>query len=76
MSCPAGSRASSIFAAPALAGLVLAVGSEATVFALVGAVACVGAVLVAPLRGSVGAVRQRAADEDSEFRRIALVRAP
>ena len=39
-----------IFAAPALTGVVLAVGSEAMVFALVSAACLGGAVLVAPLR--------------------------
>ncbi|HSF62154.1 MAG TPA: MFS transporter [Gaiellaceae bacterium] len=41
----------SIFVAPALAGVVLAIGSEATVFALVGVSCLVGAGFVAPLRG-------------------------
>jgi cyclic nucleotide-binding protein/MFS transporter len=51
----------SIFAAPALAGVVLAVGSEALVFAIVGLTCFVGALLVAPLRGLAGT-----GDEDSE----------
>src|SRR5207247_7215180 len=46
----------SIFAAPALAGVVLAVSSPGMVFALVGAGCAVGAVLVAPLRNAVAAV--------------------
>jgi hypothetical protein len=41
----------SIFAAPALTGVVLAFGTEATVFALVALVCLAGAALVAPLRG-------------------------
>jgi hypothetical protein len=41
----------SIFAAPALTGLDLAIGTEATAFALVGVVSLAGALLVAPLRG-------------------------
>jgi hypothetical protein len=46
-----------IFAAPALAGVVLAVGSEAIAFALVGVTCLVGALLVAPLRGLGGMLR-------------------
>jgi hypothetical protein len=48
-------ESASIFAAPALTGLVLAIGSEATAFALVALVCLVGMVLVAPLRGEGGA---------------------
>jgi hypothetical protein len=44
----------SVFAAPALAGLVLAVSSEATVFGFVAAGCAVGALLVQPLRGLGG----------------------
>ncbi len=44
-------ESASIFVAPALTGLVLAIGSEAMAFALVGAACLVGAVFVAPLRG-------------------------
>ena len=47
----------SVFAAPALAGLVLAVGSEAAVFVLVAAACALGALLVEPLRGQGGPVR-------------------
>lgn len=53
----------SIFAAPALAGVVLAVSSPGMVFALVGAGCAVGAVLVAPLRNAIAAV-ERADDSD------------
>src|SRR5687767_4318783 len=44
----------SIFVAPALAGVVLAVGSEAIAFALVAMTCLIGALLVAPLRGLGG----------------------
>jgi hypothetical protein len=44
-------ESASIFVAPALAGLVLLIGSEAAVFAFVALLCAVGAVLVSPLRG-------------------------
>jgi hypothetical protein len=50
----------SVFAAPALAGLVLAIGSEAAVFVLVAALCTIGALLVQPLRGLGGIVRPEA----------------
>jgi len=52
----------SVFAAPALAGLVLAMGSEAAVFALVAGACTVGALLVEPLRGRGGTVAPAAED--------------
>jgi hypothetical protein len=55
-------ESASIFAAPALTGVILAVGTEATVFAAVAAACLVGAVLVTPLRGA-GAMGY---DEDEE----------
>lgn len=50
-------ESASIFAAPALTGVVLAVGSEAVVFALVAGACAVGGLLVAPLRGQGGTIR-------------------
>jgi Cyclic nucleotide-binding domain/Major Facilitator Superfamily len=52
----------SIFAAPALAGVVLAVSSPGVVFALVSAGCALGAVFVAPLRNAVAAAAR--ADPD------------
>lgn len=64
----------SIFVAPALAGVVLAIGSEATVFALVGVSCLVGAVFVAPLRG-LGAVTYGEHEPDESVRgSLAFVR--
>jgi len=53
----------STLAAPALAGVVLAVGSEAMVFALASACCLLGAVLVTPLRSIVPAIAAAASDE-------------
>lgn len=60
-------ESASIFAAPALAGVFLTLGSEATVFGAV-AVGCLGgAVLVAPLRGLGGTMSSDGDDgEDGE----------
>ena len=60
-------ESASIFAAPALAGLLLAVGSEAAVFGLVGITCLGGALLVAPLRG-LGGVREEEPG-DAEYSR-------
>lgn len=67
-------ESASIFAAPALAGLVLAIGSEGMVFALVGAACLVGALLVAPLRGLGGAAHDEDDPEDSFVGSVAFVR--
>ena len=67
-------ESSSIFAAPALTGLVLAIGSEGMVFALVGIGCLVGAVLVAPLRGVGGTVVNEADPEDSFRGSLSFVR--
>lgn len=57
----------SIFAAPALTGLVLALGSEAIAFVLV-AVGCLGgALLVAPLRGQGKTAHEELANADDSF---------
>ena len=55
----------SIFAGPALAGLVLAISSEAAVFALVSVGCVIGALLVAPLRG-IGALAHENLDEPED----------
>jgi hypothetical protein len=55
-------ESASIFAAPAVTGVMLAVGSEATVFAAVAVGCLAGAALVAPFRGT-GAMGY---DEDDE----------
>lgn len=57
----------SIFAAPALTGLVLAIGSEAIVFALVGIACLVGALLVAPLRGMGGQMDGEPENAENSF---------
>lgn len=57
----------SIFAAPALAGVVLAFGSEATVFVLVAVACLIGGFLVGPLRG-MGSVMQTEGDAGDSFR--------
>jgi len=68
-------ESASIFAAPALTGVVLAVGSEAVVFALVGVACLGGALLVFPLRGRGGVVRDER-DEDSDASLSSVIRDP
>jgi hypothetical protein len=68
-------ESASIFAAPALTGVVLAVGSEAVVFALVGVACLGGALLVFPLRGRGGVVRDER-DEDSGASLSSVIRDP
>lgn len=58
----------SIFAAPALTGVVLAIGSEAIVFALVGIACLIGGLLVAPLRGSGSTAYEESDDSEDSFR--------
>ena len=58
-------ESASIFAAPALAGLLLAVGSEAVIFGLVGVTCLGGALLVAPLRGLGGAREEEPGDVEA-----------
>ena len=60
---------------PALTGVVLAVGSEAVVFALVGVACLGGALLVFPLRGRGGVVRDER-DEDSGASLSSVIRDP
>jgi hypothetical protein len=67
-------ESASIFAAPALTGLVLATGSEAAVFAIVAAACLAGAVLVAPLRGLGAASVHERDPEDSFLGSLAFVR--
>ena len=57
----------SIFAAPALTGVVLAIGSEAIVFALVGIACLLGGVLVAPLRGVGGTTYEESDNTEDSF---------
>jgi hypothetical protein len=64
----------SIFVAPALAGVVLAIGSESTVFALVGIFCLVGAIFVAPLRGLGAATYGEHESDESVRGSIAFVR--
>lgn len=64
----------SIFAAPALTGLVLLLGSEATAFALVGGLCALGAALVAPLRGRGGTTSEEDAAAESVRASLAFVR--
>ena len=65
----------SLFAAPALTGLVLAVGSEAIAFALVAAACLTGALLVAPLRGMGGTIHEEPGSaEDSLVESLSFVR--
>lgn len=59
-------------AAPALAGVLLAVGSEATVFALASAGCLLGAALVTPLRSIVPAFAAAASDEVENRLRASL----
>jgi hypothetical protein len=61
-------ESASIFAGPLLTGLVLAVGSEAAAFGLVGAAALIGAWLVAPLRGIGGSASEEPPSDDEGFR--------
>jgi Cyclic nucleotide-binding domain len=61
-------ESASIFVAPALGGLLLAFGSEATVFAAVAVGCLAGAVLVAPLRGLGGSLHDEDEEEDESFR--------
>lgn len=56
----------STLAAPALAGVVLAIGSEAAVFALVGLGCLLGAGLVLPLRDVMPAVSHGESDDEDE----------
>jgi Cyclic nucleotide-binding domain len=64
----------SIFAAPALTGFVLLLGSEATAFALVGALCFLGAALVAALRGRGATAPEDDADAESVKASFAFVR--
>jgi hypothetical protein len=61
-------ESASIFAAPALSGVVLAVGSEAAVFALVGLGCLVGGLLVVPLRGLGGKTGPEVPGSEDSFR--------
>lgn len=58
-------ESASIFAAPALTGVILAFGTEATVFAIVALGCLLGAVLVLPLR-SLGASGYEEEEDESE----------
>jgi len=64
----------SIFAAPALTGFVLLLGSEAIAFALVGAVCAIGAALVATLRGRGAPAPEDDGDAESIRASLAFVR--
>lgn len=65
----------SIFAAPALTGVVLAFGTPATVFALAGAGCLLGAVLVLPVRNAAASARNSDDDGEAHFASsIAFVR--
>ena len=69
-------ESASIFAAPALTGLVLALGSDAMVFTLV-AVACFGgALLVGPLHGTGGALHQERDQEAAGMSSAFVARDP
>jgi Cyclic nucleotide-binding domain len=61
-------ESASIFAAPALTGLVLAVGSVEVVFAVVAVACLLGAVLVAPLRGMGRMESSESDDGDDDVR--------
>ncbi len=68
-------ESASIFAGPLVTGFVLAVGSEAAAFALVGAGATIGALLVAPLRHlGVTAHEDDGASDDSFRASVSFVR--
>ena len=60
-------ESSSIFVAPALTGVVLAIGSEAIAFALVSAGCVGGMLLVAPLRGLGAPVNDTPASSEDGF---------
>lgn len=68
-------ESASIFAAPALTGLLLAFGSEATVFLLVALVCLTGMVLVGPIRGKGGSYAGESSEgEESVAGSFAFVR--
>jgi hypothetical protein len=67
-------ESAAIFVAPALAGVTLAFGSEATVFVAVAVACVVGALVVWPLRGLGGALVDDDAEDESVRGGLAFVR--